>query len=82
MAIIPIGGVLLFLLLLLLGEHSGEAGLAAAVAMALILGVGANIAVVSSLVGVALGIFAVCKTRWRQGTPGLILNILVLILEK
>jgi len=81
LAIIPAGGVLLFLLPILLGEHSGEAGLAALCAMGAILYVGSHVAVVSGLVGAALGVFAIRKTQWMQGTVGLLLNLSILIIS-
>jgi ankyrin repeat protein len=80
LAIIPIGGVLLFLLPILLGDHSGEAGLGAIFAIGIILDFGAHITVGTGLLGAALGVFAIRKTQWRQGAAGLILNISVLIL--
>ncbi len=80
LAIIPIGGVLLFLLPILLGDHSGEAGLGAMLAIGVILYYGAHITVGTGLLGAALGVFAIRKTQWRQGAAGLILNISVLIL--
>jgi ankyrin repeat protein len=81
LALIPVGGVLLFLLLPMLGDHSGEAGLAAMVAIGVILYGGAHITTGTSLLGVALGILAIRKTGWRQGAAGLILNLSVLIVS-
>lgn len=81
LAIIPIGGVLLFLLPILLGDHSGEAGLGAMLAIGIILYYGAHITVGTGLLGAALGVFAICKTRWSHGAAGLILNISILIMS-
>lgn len=80
LAIIPLGGVVLFLLPIFLGDHSGEAGLGALMAIGAILFFGANINIVTGFLGASLGVFAMRKTHWRQGTPGFILNISVLIL--
>jgi ankyrin repeat protein len=80
LAVIPIGGILLFLLPVFLRPHGGDAGLGAIVAIGFILFHGTHIAVGTGLLGVVLGFLAICKTHWRQGAPGLILNISVLIL--
>lgn len=80
-ALIPLGGVLLFLLPIIFGKHSGEAGLAALLAIGAILYYGAHVVLVTSFLGVSLSILAICKTLWKQGMAGLLLNFSTLILS-
>ncbi len=79
LAIAPIAGIGLFLLPVLLGDYHGEAGLGALLAIGAILFFGAHAAVAAALLGAGLGIFAIRKTRWRQGGAGLVLNIALFI---
>lgn len=78
-AIVPLGVVLLFLLPILLGDYSGEAGLAALVAIGAILYYGTHVIVITSLSGAVLGILAIYRTRWKQGKVGLALNVVLLV---
>ena len=76
------GGVplLLYLLIMSIDNNSGESGLCALAAIGILLYFVLHVSVGTSLLGIFLGIFAVRKTKWRQGAAGFILNLSVLIL--
>jgi ankyrin repeat protein len=80
LAVAPIVGIGLLLLPILLGDYHGEAGLGAMLAIGAILFFGTHAAVAAGLLGAGLGVFAIVKTRWRQGAAGLVLNISLLIM--
>ncbi|MCK4885899.1 MAG: ankyrin repeat domain-containing protein [Planctomycetes bacterium] len=82
LAVIPVTGALLLLLLfhLALANASGCSGLGTLAMGAIIMFFTAHVMVVISLLGIFLGIFAIRKTKWRQGAAGFILNLSVLIL--
>ena len=75
--VIFIGVILLYLPLILLGGLTGIFGV---LVVGIFLFFGAHIAVVTGIIGVILGIFAVGKSQWGCGVAGLILNILILTL--
>jgi ankyrin repeat protein len=78
-ALVPLGVVLLFLLPILLGDYSGEAGLGALLAIGAILYYGTHVIAITSLIGAILGALAIYKTKWKKGKVGLALNVLFLI---
>jgi len=84
LALIPIAIALSFLLLVMVpvwtGHVSGEGGLGVMLAIGVILYYGSHALVATSLLGAALGIFAIYKTNWQKGVAGLLLNISILLL--
>ena len=79
LALIPTGGVLLFLLPIMLGEHSGEAGLAALLAIVVILLYGVPAILGSSIIGAVLAGVALRRTERKSGTTGLVLNLMLIV---
>ncbi|MCX5634665.1 MAG: ankyrin repeat domain-containing protein [Planctomycetota bacterium] len=84
LAVFPIAIAIAFLLLVMVpvwtGHVSGEGGLGVMLAIGVILYYGSHALVATSLLGAALGIFAIYKTTWQKGVAGLLLNISILLL--
>lgn len=78
LALAPLGVILLFLLPILLGDYSGEAGLAALCGIAVILYFGVHAIVATSLIGSVVGIVGIRRGSRKQGAVGLVLNVVLL----